>query len=254
MITTHKTPKFKPHGQFSRGTPIENEILLPLEFLLLNLSPVYYGFGIPHGDGSAVVLIPGLIGLDESMLLMYWWLKRIGYRPYLSGVGLMADCPQVLSKKLQLTIDKAFAETGRRRVHLIGHSLGGIFARIAAVRRPKQIASVISLGSPIRGMVAHELVFTIADWIRSLIHSRNPDLPETCGTTHCMCAFGRSLTRKWPRLVRQTAMFSRNDGLVDWHHCITGQEDTDIEVQATHLGMLVDAGVYWQIAQRLARA
>ncbi len=225
--------------------------MFPLEFLVLHFTPAYYGLGIPHGDGSAVVLIPGLAGLDEYMLEMYLWLDRIGYRPYFSGVGLMADCPQRLSEKLHETIGKAFVETGRR-VHIIGHSLGGIFARSAVVRWPEQIASVITLGSPFRGLVAHKLVFTVGGLVHSLIHQRDPKLPAVCGTSRCCCCFGRSLTRQWPKSVRQTAVFSTIDGLVDWRFCLTGKKGVDVEVWSSHLGMVINPEVYEQIARHLA--
>lgn len=243
---------FRQHGQFSHHTPLANELLLPLELLSLYLSPVYYGFGIPRGDGSAVILIPGLAGLDEYMLPMYLWLADIGYRPYFSGIGLLADCPQRLSGRLHQTILKAYGQTGRRRVHLIGHSLGGIFARSAAVLWPKLIASVISLGSPFRGLVANEAIFTISDLVRQWVHTNDPALPANCGTSRCACAFGRSLIGHWPMSVFQTAIASPNDGLVDWRHCLTGRPDVDVKVWATHLGMPFDAGVYVQLARRLA--
>lgn len=235
------------------STPFGWELLFPLEFLALHFTPAYYGLGIPHGDGSAVVLIPGLAGLDEYMLEMYLWLDRIGYRPYFSGVGLMADCPQRLTQKVYETIGKAFVETGRR-VHIIGHSLGGIFARSAAVRWPEQVASVITLGSPFRGLVAHKLVFTIGGLVQNLIHQRDPKLPAVCGTSRCCCSFGRSLTRRWPKSVRQTAVFSAIDGLVDWRYCLTGKKVVDIEVQSSHLGMVINPEVYEQIARRLVPA
>lgn len=243
---------FRQHGEFPHPTPVLNEAVLPVELLSLPLSPVFYGFCVPHGDGSAVVLIPGLAGMDEYLLPMYVWLRRLGYRPYLSEVGPMADCPHKLSVRLDETIDRAYAETGRRRVHLIGYSLGGIFARATAVRRPKRIASVISLGSPFRGLVAHEIVFTVGKIVRRLIHTRNKGLPSGCGTSRCPCAFGQSLTGGWPKSVIQTAIYSPNDGLVDWRHCLTGREDVDVEVQATHLGMPFNLSVYEQIACRLA--
>jgi triacylglycerol lipase len=243
---------FRQHGEYPHPTPVLNEIVLPLELLSLALSPVFYGFGVPHGDGSAVVLIPGLAGLDQCLLPMHLWLRRIGYRPYLSQVGWMTDCPRKLSDRLDQTIRRAFEETGRRRVHLIGYSLGGIFARSAAVRKPGRIASVTSLGSPFRGLVAHEIVFTLGKLVRRLIHARNKGLPAGCGTSRCPCAFGQSLTGKWPKSVLQTAIYSPNDGLVDWRHCLTGREGVDVEVQATHLGMPFNMAVYEQIALRLA--
>src|SRR5260370_9332644 len=44
--------------------PIWQEILVGIEMVYLRLSPVYWGFGIPPGDGSAVVLIPALLLTD----------------------------------------------------------------------------------------------------------------------------------------------------------------------------------------------
>lgn len=137
-------------------------------------------------------------------------------------------------------------------MHLIGYSLGGIFARSAAVRWPRRIASVTTLGSPIRGLVAHEIVFTVGKLARRLIHVRNQGLPAGCGTSRCPCVFGQSLTGRWPKSVLQTAIYSPNDGLVDWRHCLTGREGVDAEVQATHLGMPFTLAVYEQIARRLA--
>ena len=249
-MTTRTT--FRQHGEFPHPTPVLNEALLPLELLSLPLSPVFYGCGVPRGDGSAVVLIPGLAGVDHYLLPMHVWLRRIGYRPYLSQIGTMADCPRKISERLDETIRRAFTETGRRRVHLIGYSLGGIFARSVAVRKSKQIASVISLASPFRGLVAHEIVFTLGKLVRVLIHVRNKGLPTGCGTSRCPCAFGQSLTGQWPASVGQTAIYSTSDGLVDWRHCCTGREGVDIEVQGTHLGMPFNLGVYEQIARRLA--
>jgi hypothetical protein len=37
------------------------EALVGVELLLLHATPVYYGIGVPHGDGSGVILIPGFL-------------------------------------------------------------------------------------------------------------------------------------------------------------------------------------------------
>src|SRR5689334_25375784 len=113
--------------------------------LLLHASPVYYGIGVPRGDNSAVVLLPGFLGSDLYLVELFAWLQRIGYRPYFSGIGLNADCPNLLIRYgLNATLDRARRET-RRKIHLLGHSLGGLLARAAAAERPGQIASVITL-------------------------------------------------------------------------------------------------------------
>jgi pimeloyl-ACP methyl ester carboxylesterase len=129
-----------------RRRPLISELLVGLDWIALKASPVYYGIGVPRGDGAPVILIPGFLGTDSSLLEMHLWLGRIGYRSYLAGIGRIADCPDVMMEHLMETIDRAHRETGQR-VRLIGHSLGGLLARVAAVRRPEQVAQVITLAS-----------------------------------------------------------------------------------------------------------
>src|SRR5512142_2751182 len=146
-----------------------SEALVGAEFLLLHASPVYYGFGVPKGDGSAVVVIPGFLGTDIYLMEFHAWLARIGYKPYFSGIGLNADCPNLLiQRRLTETIDRALKETGRK-IHLVGHSLGGVIARSAAGQRPRDVASVITLASPFRGTVAHRSILRVAEAVRKSI-------------------------------------------------------------------------------------
>lgn len=253
-VDSNHTPEaqpFVPNEAVPCPSPIFSEPLCVLELLALRFSPTYNGSGIPQGDGSAVVVIPGLLGMDLNLFELYGWLRRIGYRPYYSGMGIAADCPDRLSGRLDETIDRAYAETGRR-VHLIGHSLGGIIARSAAVRRPKRIASVITLGSPFRGLMVHGLIVALSSAVRGWIRTLRPGTPRECVSSRCRCNFGQSLGRRWPRSVRATAVYTKCDGLVDWRYCLSGEPDTDIEVIGTHLGLPFNATVFRHIALRLA--
>ena len=243
--------RFLPHQEIPYAVPIFCEPYSLLEFATLRLSPVYYGLGVPRGDGTAVVIIPGFLGMDMSLFELHAWLCRVGYRPYFSGIGLAADCPLVLARNLAATIERAYAETGRC-VHLVGHSLGGIFARSAAVRMPERIASVTTLASPFRGLVAHPLVLTLGNVVRRRIRRRLPNSPQGCATSRCSCAFGKSLGRKWPKSVTQTAIYTRDDGIVDWRYCCTGDPDVDVEVRGTHIGLVFNPTTYLRIAERLA--
>ena len=58
------------------------EALFAAEILILHATPIYYGFGVPRGDGSAVIIIPGFLGTDLYLMELHAWLGRIGYRPY----------------------------------------------------------------------------------------------------------------------------------------------------------------------------
>ena len=149
--------------------PILGELLFAGELVLLHAAPLYYGLGIPHGDNSAVVLIPAFLCPDAYLVPLHQWLARIGYEPFFSRIGFNTECPNLLIRRqLNETIEKALAKSGRR-VHLIGHSLGGIIARAIAAQRPADIASVITLGAPFRGTVAHSAILRAAKMVRRRI-------------------------------------------------------------------------------------
>ena len=234
---------------------IWKEAFFAADLLLLHSSPVYYGMGIPHGDGSGVVLVPGFLGTDAYLKQLYAWLGRIGYRPYFSGIGLNAECPNLLiQQRLKENIDRALADTGRK-IHLIGHSLGGIIARAVACQRANAVASVITLAAPFRGTVVHRTVLRAAESVRKQILKEhgNGVLP-TCYTGRCTCDFLSSLRRKMTCDILQTAIYTRSDGIADWRYCTTGDPESDFEVPGTHIGLPFNASAYAVIAKRLALA
>src|SRR5690348_9589943 len=153
--------------------PIWHELLAGVEMVCLRASPVYWGFGVPPGDGSAVVVIPGFMGTDLYLAELRSWLRRIGYVSYYSGIGLNAECPNILiRRRLTATIERARRET-KRKVHLVGHSLGGVMARAIASQMPESIASVTTLASPFRGVAAHPIIIEMAETVRAGILKRH---------------------------------------------------------------------------------
>jgi len=234
---------------------IWKEAFFAAELLLLHTSPVYYGLGVPRGDGSAVVVVPGFLGSDTYLAQMHSWLERIGYRPYFSGVGVNAQCPNLLIQyRITQSVEKALSQT-KRRIHLIGHSLGGIIVRAIAAQRPDDIASVITLGSPFRGTVVHRSVLRAAEAVRQrILHAEGEDVLPACYTGRCTCDFLNSLRRRLPKSVYETAIYTRNDGVVDWRYCVTGKPANDFEVPGTHVGLTFNPSVYSVVAARLAKA
>jgi len=234
--------------------PIWQELLVGVEMVYLRISPVYWGYGIPRGDGSAVVVIPGFLGTDLYLTEFRAWLRRIGYESYFSGIGLNAECPNLLIRqRLKDTIQQAFKESGRK-VHLVGHSLGGVLARAVASQMPDRVSSVITMGSPFRGVSVHPSVLRAAEMVRGQILKRHGDdvLPN-CYTGACSCSFLESLAENLPKSVRQTAIYTKSDGIVDWKVCATGNPSIDFEVSATHIGMVFNPIVYDLVAKRLAK-
>jgi triacylglycerol lipase len=245
---THKTDS---HADISPWT----EALFAAEILLLHATPVYYGFGVPRGDDSGVVIIPGFLGTDLYLMELHAWLGRIGYRPYFSGIGINAECPNLLVQRhLNETIARALDETGRR-IHLIGHSLGGVIARSVAGQRPRDVASVITLAAPIRGTATSRTVLHAADAIRQrILDEHGKGVLPTCYTGRCTCNFVDSLRRDVPASTLETAIYTRADGIVDWRYCMTKNPEADFEVPGTHIGMAFNPSAYSIVAERLALA
>src|SRR5215469_14984374 len=126
-----------PKEQESVQLPVWQEWLAGVELAFLQVSPVYWGYGIPHGDGRAVVLVPGFLGTDLYLTQFAIWLRRIGYKAFYSGITLNADCPNLLiQRNLSNAIEEAIDST-QEKIHLIGHSLGGSLARTEAAQMPE---------------------------------------------------------------------------------------------------------------------
>lgn len=223
--------------------PLWRESFAGAEWLALRFSPVYQGEGVQHGDGAAVVTVPGFLARDASMHELNAWLRRIGYRPYASRIGRNANCPEVLVERLTRTIDRAYNDTGRR-VHLVGHSLGGVLARVAAVSSPERVASVTTLAAPVRGPRVHPILLHIASVV----------LPA-CFAGLCTCGgLLRELERPLPTSIATLSLYSRNDGVLDWRCCLNDDAGaTNIDVRTTHTGMAANVRVYGLLAGFLSR-
>lgn len=228
--------------------PLVSELLAGLEWAVLRMTPLYYGIGVPHGDGSPVVLVPGFLGSDSSLLEMRLWLRRIGYHAYASGIGRNAECPDILIERLLETIELAYEETGRP-VTLIGHSLGGLLARTAAARRPDRVSAVITMGSPFRRLSAHPLILSLIRLARGRSIQRHFSDGEGC----CECSFVESLSRPLPTTVATASIYSRTDPVVDWRDCLDEDPTRNVEVRSTHIGLAASPAVYRHIAGLLAQ-
>jgi pimeloyl-ACP methyl ester carboxylesterase len=249
-MTTPST-RLAEHGT-DAGLPIWREVFTPFDWWLLHTTPTWLGIGVPRGHGEPVVTVPGFLGTDAYLLELQWWLGRVGYTSFQSKIGRNADCPNMLTKRLHATVRRAHESTGHR-VHLIGHSLGGILARSVAAQSPDLVASVTTLGSPFQGIRSHPVVLRTRNVVRSMVLGRpsRQFLPSECYTGHCTCAFVEALDG-FPAAVRQLAIYTKSDGIVDWRLCRTGDPSKDHEVLGTHVGLAFNPFVYRKLGGFLA--
>ena len=235
-------------------TSLWSELFWIAEWAELRMSPVYHGAGIPRGSGQPVVVVPGFLGTDAHTGEMRGWLKRLGYATYPSGIGRNMDCPDVSLEKLEETLESVARRSGQS-VRIGGHSLGGLLARAAAVRRPDLVSQVITLGSPLRVFNGHPLVLWVARLLGDVTPSPSVSPRRHDGHVHdsgCACELVEALGRPIPLTVHRTSIYNRRDGIVDWRSCRDAAPGRNVEVSSSHLGMLVNKDVYRAIADLLA--
>jgi pimeloyl-ACP methyl ester carboxylesterase len=225
----------------------------PFQLFALLCDPVYHNTNVPRGKGEPVLLIPGFLAGDWTLGVMAGWLNRLGYHAYLSGIDWNVSCPNRTGELLGLRLAHIVRETGSPVV-IVGHSLGGLLAYFLGTRFPGAIRHVVTLGSPIRGALraTHPFVQLTFRTLQALWRSADNAPPE-CGAPQCTCGFSQRVSSPLPRGVGFTAIFSKQDEIVNWHACLDPQGDNR-EVSGGHVGLVVNREVYGILADVLPPA
>jgi pimeloyl-ACP methyl ester carboxylesterase len=195
---------------------------------------------LPRGDGHPVLVLPGLLADDVSTRALRATLRRLGYGTHGWRLGRNIGPTAVAYRGMRDRVDE-LAERYDRPVTLIGWSLGGIYARALARRRPESVRSVVTLGSPFR-LATDDQSRAKAVYDRySHLHVEHWQLPLERETA--------------PLPVPATSIYSHLDGIVHWSACldIPGERSENIAVMASHLGLGHHPAAIWAIADRLAQ-
>jgi pimeloyl-ACP methyl ester carboxylesterase len=203
---------------------------------LLSL-PAWFA-ALPRGDGHPVMVLPGFAGDDSYNLPLIRFLKALGYHAVGWKQGRNLGHSSLDPQRLGMRVAKLNEHEGRR-ISLVGHSLGGVFAREAARRHPERVRQVISLGSPIgsgrRGASRLDRVYASLN--------RKP---------------GQTDESQWHLAppVPTTAVYSRTDGIIDWRVALQQRghgESENVEVCGSHNGLTLNPMVWMLLANRLAQ-
>jgi pimeloyl-ACP methyl ester carboxylesterase len=238
-----------------RGDPARRlvaEAISPREYLRLRRSRVFAGVDI-DGDGLPVLLIPGFLTDDGFLSVMGRWLHRTGHRPYRSGLGRNVGCAERGVSRLARRVEE-IADREGRPVALVGHSRGGHFARVVAIRRPQLVAGVVTLGTPpMNPRAVHVAAAGPAVAVTLLGTLGAPGLMRSsCFIGSCCARFRTELAGPFPRGVPYVAVYSKSDPIVDWRR-MTDRAAERVEVHASHLGIVVNHHAYAAVAEALHR-
>jgi triacylglycerol lipase len=222
--------------------PMWLESRIYLEYIRLIRDPVFRGVEVPRGLGRPVILIPGFLAGDWTLRTPFDWLRRVGYKPQLAGVAFNVMYSEVMLKPILDSLQQLKRRTGAR-VSLVGHSRGGVLAKVLSHRKPDLVEQVIVLGSPLANPFdVHPLTMAgvRAAHLYNVFRYGHPASVEM--------RFLRDLAA--PPRVPTTSIYSRTDGVVNWKACLR-PDVSSIEVSGSHVGLALNPDVYRILAQLL---
>lgn len=193
-------------------------------------------------ENKTIVTVPGLMGADGSTAIIRKYLRSLGYTCYGWDQGRNLGLHVNVEEKFEEYLEE-LVEVHQRPISLIGHSLGGLYSREMAKRRPDLINNVITLGSPFNhpDFYAHAAIRVLYEILNGEASVSDYELiqqlkiPPTC-PTHCL--------------------YSKKDGVVHWNSCL--QENPpphveNVEVLGSHMGMGHNALILYMIGERLQK-
>jgi pimeloyl-ACP methyl ester carboxylesterase len=239
-------------SSFGARPPLWREARIGLEAAALVRDPIFRGDGMADGRGRPVLLIPGFLAGDGSLSPMAGWLKRAGYRPSRAGIVSNVNCAGVLMPRLEKRLERLVSLQGQRAA-IVGQSRGGTLAKVLGHRRPDLVSGVVALGAPqVDPLAVHPLVRLQVEAVSRLGSLGAPGLfKRSCLDGDCCSSFWDDLAEPLPPGVQLFAVYSKSDGIVDWHSCLDPHATELVEISASHCGMAVSRAAWRAVADAL---
>ena len=126
-----------------------------------SLSPVQRGLliGDIEAAGTPILLVHGMVDNRSIFTVLRRNLQRRGFHRVLSlNYSALTGDVREAAERLSARVEGICAETGFERIHVIGHSMGGLIARYYVQRLggDERVHTLVTLGSP-HGGTAHGL-------------------------------------------------------------------------------------------------
>ncbi len=225
---------------------IESRALLEIALLPLSWPMLLEA---PSGDGHPVLLLPGFLADEKSLVVVKVYLASKGYDVQTWGLGRNVGFHAKYVKALEQTIRHLHFKSGRK-ISLVGWSLGGVFSLVGAHLAEDCVRSVITLGSPVSVDAAgSQTSATVKSLYRMVAHPMGP-------SAHTMQARARDLRRGNLPPIPISCLYSLDDGVVPPQEATINGDPAlheNIRVTGSHVGMGFNGMVLATVANRLAQ-
>ena len=132
-------------------------------YTLADLPPVHRGLliGDVEAAGTPILLVHGLVDNRSIFTVLRRALRRRGFgRIWTMNYHVLTHDLRAAARRLAATAESICEQTGYERIHVIGHSMGGVVARYYVQRMggDARVHTLVTLGSPHQGTHAARLL------------------------------------------------------------------------------------------------
>jgi len=194
----------------------------------------------PSGQGDPILVLPGYATDDNITLPLRQYLKYRNFQAEGWGLGYNHGEVPILVQDFEKSLLNHYRSV-QKKITLIGWSLGGYVAREVARDHQDIIDKVITIASPVFGGAKYT---SIADYYSKRHGIDLDELEETIEQRF-----------EIPLQVPMLSIYSKWDNIVSWQTCIDQRSPRieHFEVEATHIGMILNPEVFLRIAQFLTQ-
>ena len=138
-----------------------------------HLPPVQRGLVISDVEaaGTPILLVHGMVDNRSIFTLLRLGLRRRGFgRVTTMNYSPLTTDVRAAAARLAEEVEALVAETGYERIHVVGHSMGGLIARYYVTRLggDERVHTLVTLGTP------HQGTYTAYGWHNQLTRQLRP--------------------------------------------------------------------------------